>query len=130
MDLFLDIWRSWRRMPLWVQVWVAGLLVPVNLASLAFLAQPQGWLIALLAVGGMAPNVVIMTRERGLSKAMALPHVAIWTPLVVTILWLQSTGPASGFAVFLWLLLAVDLISLGFDCVDSWKWFRGERAIA
>jgi len=132
MVMIADIWASFRRMPLWVQVWVALTLVPVNLASLGFLTAPGGTWIAVLAVGGMLLNVPIMLVERGLSKAMAIPHILIWTPLVVLILLTLTAGSLlpSEFRTFLWLLLAVDLISLGFDYPDIVKWLRGDRAVA
>ncbi|WP_228408756.1 hypothetical protein [Profundibacter amoris] len=69
-----------------MQIWVALILVPVNMASLLFLNEPKGMLIAALAVGGMMPNIAIMLAERGLSKMMALPHLLIWIPLLL-ILW-------------------------------------------
>lgn len=42
MTLFLDIWRSYRALSLWVQIWVNVILVPVNIASLAF-DIPDAW---------------------------------------------------------------------------------------
>jgi hypothetical protein len=30
MDRMNDIWRSLRSLPVWVQIWVVGILVPVN----------------------------------------------------------------------------------------------------
>ncbi len=129
MNLVLDIWRSFRALPLWVQIWVALILVPVNMAAIFFVNEPGGLLIAALAIGGMMPNLVIMIAERGLSKAMALPHLLIWTPLVVIVI--QNTGTATGgFQTYLWLLLATDLLSLAFDYPDAWKWWKGDRAIA
>lgn len=121
--MIADIWASFRRMPLWVQIWVALILVPVNVAALALLGAPNGLWIAVLAVGGMLPNLGIMIRERGFSKAMALPHVLIWTPLVVLLLITPKT-PLIG------LILAVDLVSLGFDYPDTIKWLRGDRGVA
>lgn len=129
--MVLDVFNSFRRLPAWVQIWVALVLAPVNLASLAFIGAPGGLWVAALAVGGMTPNLVIMARERGLSKAMAFPHLVIWTPLIFVIcsaLW-QPALPA-GFVTFLWILLIVDLISLAFDVLDAFKWGRGDRAIA
>ena len=132
MRLIGDIWGSFRRLPLWVQVWVALILVPVNMLSLLFFAYPGAVWVAVLAVGGMLPNIAIMVAERGLSKAMALPHLLIWTPLIGLVLWLQYTFPGFPplFKNYLWLLLAVDLISLGFDYPDALKWKRGDRAVA
>lgn len=131
MALIKDIWRSFRALPLWVQIWVGLILVPVNMAAILFLSEPNGLLIATLAIGGMAPNLFIMIKERGLSKAMALPHLLIWTPLVVLLAATLGHPEMSGpFQTFVWLLLLIDLISLGFDCPDAWKWWKGERAIA
>lgn len=130
--MFVAIWHSFRRLPLWVQIWVAGILVPVNLVSLAFWTAPFGWLVACLAVGGMLPNLAIMLRERGLSKRMAVPHLMVWGPLVGVLVWLLMSGlPLSqDYARFLWLLLAVDGLSLAFDIPDAVRWYRGDRDIA
>jgi hypothetical protein len=127
-----DIWDSFRRMPVWVQIWVAFILVPVNLAPLLFLAEPYAVWVACLSIGGMVPNVAIMVAERGLSKRMALPHLVIWTPLVGLLGWLLMglTGADQTYVAMLVLVLVVDLISLGFDFPDAVKWLRGDRAIA
>lgn len=130
--MVLDIWQSFRRMPLWVQIWVAVILVPVNAASIFFVTQPMGVWIAILAIGGMAPNLIVMAVERGFSRTMALPHVVIWTPLVI-LLVMMLTGaapPEGGYRMFLILLLVVDVISLGFDYIDTLKWWKGAREIA
>ncbi len=115
-----------------MQIWVALILVPVNVASLLFVTRPGGLLIAALAVGGMLPNIAIMFAERGLSKLMALPHVLIWTPLVIIIALTMSDcmGCERGYVNFLLLLLITDLVSLAFDFPDLWKWWKGDRAIA
>ena len=130
MSLIADIWSSFRRLPGWVQIWVALILVPVNMAALLFIGAPGGLWVALLAVGGMVPNLFIMIRERGLSKAMALPHLVIWTPLIAVILVTMTGDGPPEFRRFLWLLLAVDALSLGFDYPDALKWARGDRKVA
>lgn len=119
-------------MPLWVQIWVAVILVPVNVAPLLFLGEHYSFWVAVLSVGGMAPNLPIMLAERGLSKRMALPHVLIWTPLVVLLGWLLvgPMGESGNYAIMLTVVLVVDLISLGFDFPDAVKWWRGDRGIA
>lgn len=129
--MITDIWNSFRALPLWVQVWVALILVPVNAASALFYIHPGGKWIAILAIGAMLLNLPIMLKERGLSKAMALPHVILWPPLVLLILYqLQFGGPVAAFERYLWLLLAVDLTSLAFDFRDARLWLRGDRAVA
>ena len=52
--MIAEIWQSFRRLPLWVQLWVAVILVPVNLASVIFINAPGGFWIAVLAVGDLA----------------------------------------------------------------------------
>jgi len=127
--VFLDIWRSFRALPQWVQIWVFGILVPVNSATIFFLGEPGGTWVAVLAIGAMLLNAPVMLVERGFSKAMALPHLLPWSVLV---LWLGFFPPQwqGGAAGFLWLLLAVDSISLLFDYPDALKWWRGDRRVA
>ncbi len=127
--VFLDIWRSYRALPLWVQIWVAFVLGPVNAASLFFIDQPMGIWVALLAIGAMLPNIAIMLYERGLSKMMAWPHLLPWSALVA---WLVIAPPQTtgAYGVYLSILLVVNLISLVFDFPDALKWLRGDRKIA
>ena len=130
MSIMADILASFRRLPVAVQAWVALWLGPVNIATLAFLGQRNGVLVAVLALGGMVPNLIIMIRERGLSALMALPHLVIWTPLVIVIVITLFSGVGSGYAIFLVLLLVTDVVSLIFDAKDFIAWRAGDRAIA
>ncbi len=125
-----DIWMSFRNLPLWVQIWMVFVLIPVNLAPLAFVDQPQGALIAALSVTGMALNIPIIRAARGMTKAMALPHLICWVPLVAIIIILLTDGTVLSpeYARFLLLLLVVDLISLAFDLNDSIVWLRERQA--
>ena len=125
-----QIWHSYRRLPLWVQAWVSFILVPVNAASLAFLSEPWGLWLAAMAVGAMLLNGVIMLAERGFSKLMALPHVLIWTPMLGLVLWLLAQDIAPAYRIYLLILLAVDVVSLIFDVIDTRKWVSGDRNIA
>lgn len=126
-SLIQELWASYRRQPGWVQLWVALILVPVNAASLLFIDQPMGWLIALLANIGMLLNLPVMVITRGFTNAMAVPHLVPWTALVV--LLIVASPPATGlYAWYLWVLLVVDAISLAFDYPDSLAWWRQRRA--
>lgn len=125
--MIADIWASFRSLPPWVQLWVAVILVPVNLAPLAFLDQPQGVLIAGLAVIGMALNIPIMVTARGMSGAMALPHLLCWTPLVIIVAAMLLMGDQDltpAYMRFLALLLVIDVISLVFDAKDARDWLQ------
>ncbi len=116
-------------MPFWVQVWVAFILVPVNMASLCFINEPNGLWVAFLANIAMMLNLPVMLYDRGFSKLMAFPHLIPWTFLVV---WLFFARPeATGaYDTFLWVLLVVDVIALAFDYPDAVKWWNGERTPA
>lgn len=132
MKMLGDIWKSFRAMPLWVQIWVAGILVPVNMAALAFLDRFEGQLAAVLGIGAMLANTGIMLVQRGFSKAMALPHILPWSALVLWIpgVLLAADGPDGALRSYLQLLLVINAISLVFDYPDTVKWFRGDRDIA
>jgi len=129
MALIHAIWRSFRALPGWVQIWVAVFLVPINSASIFFILQPMGGWIALLAIGAMLMNLPVMLVERGFSKMMALPHLLPWTILVAILLFVRPVGNEA-YGIFLWVLLATDVMSLAFDFPDALQWWRGDRAVA
>jgi len=105
------------------------LLMPANVASLFFLDQPMGTWIAILALGGMLPNLPILAYERGFSKLLAIPHLISWTLLVGLIL--LARPEASGiYKGYIWVVLVIDTISLFFDYSDAFKWITGQRKVA
>lgn len=128
-NIIVDCWNSMRSMPLWVQVWVFFILVPVNMVSMFFIAEPMGLWIAFLANIAMMMNLPVMIVDRGFSKAMALPHLVPWTILIALLLFARPEADGA-YAVYLWALLIVDTISLMFDFPDALKWLRGDRARA
>jgi uncharacterized membrane protein len=130
--MLLDIWTSFRNLPLWVQIWVSFILVPVNLIPLAFLDQPLGILVTVLAIAGMAFNLPIMLVTRSMSGAMALPHLVFWTPLVVIVFGVLLSGAelSPTYFWFLVILFVVDAISLAFDLRDAARWFANKKALA
>ena len=128
-NVFVEIWKSFRALPVWVQIWAAVLLVPINLTSLIYIAEPMGRWIAFWAIIGMLPNIGITIYERGLSKLMALPHLVPWTVLVALLLFVRPEA-SGAYAAYLSILLVTDAISLLFDYPDAIKWLRGDRAVA
>lgn len=128
MNLLSDITTSLLRAPAGVLVWMSLGLLPANVASLFFLDQPYGVLVAVLAIGGLLPNLVIMARYRGFTSVMGVPHTLAWIPLVVlALVVLLSADVSTSYAVFLVVLVAVDGISLYFDVPDTLRWRRGEQ---
>jgi hypothetical protein len=126
LDVILKIWKSFRSIPLWVQIWVSFWLVPVNLASLAFFGEDWGAIVAFLAIIAMALNVIILFIEQRFSRTMALPHLPFWTALVILIVILRpdSTTP---FGIYLIVLGVTNTISLVLDYIDAYRWLKGDR---
>ena len=127
--MLTDIWKSFRAMPVCVQIWVAFLLVPINMASVFFIDQPSGVWVAILAIGAMMLNIPVMLYDKGFSKLMAFPHLIPWTILVLWIAFARPIGTA-GFDNYLSILLITNVISLGFDYPDALKWWKGDRRVA
>ena len=130
-DLILDIWKSLRSMPLWVQVWMFGVLVPANIAAILFVGEPGGVLIAVLAISGLLPNGFFLIYDRGFSAKMAVSHLIFWIPLCV-ILWPMIQGGediAPTYRWFLRSLFAINVFSLVFDVRDAWQLLRRNRAL-
>ena len=132
--MFLEVWQSFRRLPVWVQLWVAVWLMPVNLVGLAFIGAemaPQAVLVTSLAILGMLFNIPIMLYWRGLSKAMSLPHLVFWIPLTFVLIGLLGSQALSGsYLTYVWVLFLTNSLSLVFDIKDSVDWVRGDRAVA
>lgn len=130
----MQCWRSFRAVPLWVQIWVGGILVPTNALAFFLLDTWAGQLTAVAAVFVVLTNVPIMLMERGMSKLMAVPHLIAWYPLVI-VLWVQLLSGSSPETTAAWesafmvLVIVINGISLMFDTKDSIDWLRGHREI-
>ena len=125
---FSRIIKSHSELPVWVQVWMNFILGPINLATLAFLNEPSGGLVAALALSGMAFTVAIVFSQGGFTKATAAGHVVPWTALVLLLVFARPEGSAL-YQTLLTALLVVNVISLAFDFNDLRVW-RSSRANA
>lgn len=127
-----SIWRSYRSLPLWVQIWVGLILVPVNTGWLLVWGTPIGMAAFWAALFVVATNLPIMFYYAGMNRLMSLPHLIAWGPLQAYIAWRlwcpQADAPVSGGEYIYGLLLfAINGISLAFDVVDTWRWLQGQR---
>ena len=128
-SLATDVLQSFISLPKWVKFWLMFILGPVNVASLFFLGEPGAGLIAVLVWVGMLLSGAPIPFERGISKAAALGHLVPWTILVALILFARPEGGSAAYQTYLTVLAVVNSISLAFDYLDSYKWFKGDRAI-
>jgi len=127
MTLFNDLWRSYQQMPLWVRIWITLVLIPVNLAGVAFYGNPYSVPIAILAACGIIFNLIPMLWYRGFTDAMAVSHVLFWMPLIAVIAMALSQSDYSlsqPYRLYLYALLACNVFSLIFDLPDTWKWLK------
>lgn len=126
------IWKSFRSLPMWVQVWVLGILIPVNASAFLFLEFRSAQWAAWAAILVVATNIPIMLRERGLSKLMAMPHLLAWIPLEILLSMRLASNPSlpQPEQIFVVLLLLVNGVSIVFDSFDTWRWSKGDRRIA
>lgn len=123
-------WQSFRSLPLWIQVWVAGILVPVNVAGFLLLDTPAGQWTALAAALVLLSNYPLMLACRGMGRLLSVPHLLIWGPLQVALVYrLGSGAPEPVEQGFVILVLVVNGLSLVFDTLDSLRWLRGERGV-
>lgn len=128
MLILQNILISWRALPLWVQVWVGLILVPVNVAAFFMLDTVTGQYTAIAAVFVAITNSPLMIVYQGMNRALSLPHLVAWFPLVYLVaLRMASETLAPGEWIYALLVLLVNGISLVFDVLDSWRWLRGER---
>jgi len=127
-SLFTDIIQSFIALPKWVKFWMMFILGPVNAASLLFLNEPSGGLIATLVLSGVALSVAPVFFIRGFSKALAPGHLVPWTILIGLIVFARPEGSAA-YRTYLNVLLVVNGFSLVFDYVDTYRWLKGDRDV-
>jgi len=125
-NLFVDIWDSFRSFPTWVQVWIICILTPVNMISLFFLDEPSGVIVAALAIAAFVPSMIAVFVQRGFSSIVAASHIIPWTLLILFLLFARPQG-TENYNFYLWVLLAINAISLVFDVPDTVRWLKGDR---
>jgi hypothetical protein len=126
------LWQSFRRLPLWVQLWLAVILLPANLLSLFLLDYPSARMIAFAALFALGSNMLLLYWYGGFNRLMAVPHLLVWGPLQVMLpIYLAGSAPTPNLneVNYVCWVLAVNGISLFFDILDSWRWLQGERQL-
>ncbi|MEE3325726.1 MAG: hypothetical protein VX252_00150 [Myxococcota bacterium] len=116
-----DVWDDtsvWRT-PLWLQVWLLGLVFPAFVSSIFFLHRS---LEARLALGGFVLSHLPMMF--GLFETtvgrVALIHVLCYSPALIALAKRRSqVDVRTPFGIWVHVMLAVIAISLAFDLRDS-----------
>lgn len=121
-DMATGILRSLRRMPLWVQIWMALILIPTNFGALFFLGEPYAVTVLILANAAMVIVAGMIVVQGGTSKIVSAPHVVCRVALLALLAVLLTGGieASAGYAHYLWVLMAVNTVALGLDGYATW----------
>jgi len=117
--------------PSWLSIWLPILMLGAFALPLALLIWKSTRVTALICVaasllGGIGVNYLYV--NMGYVKLLGLPHLVVWTPLVI-FLWFKINNPAIEKAarVVMSVVLATIVISLAFDYVDVARYVMGDR---
>jgi hypothetical protein len=118
--------------PMWVQIWLNVLFVGAYVLPLAlFIWAPsrRAGIVTVLGSVLAGAGIFWLYAQLGYVRLLGLPHILIWTPLVV-FLWGQSKRPDMPRAprLILYTVMAVIAVSLAFDYVDAARYILGDRA--
>ncbi|MBZ8134163.1 hypothetical protein [Afifella sp. IM 167] len=121
----------WSLPPLirWWVVWLGVITTISGMALLFARATRKDGLILLAVAVAVATWMSVLYAEHGMVRLLALPHVVLWTPLLVWIVWRLGKGAYPAPYRQLVVVLAVSLfVSLLFDYADLVRWLMGDRA--
>lgn len=111
--------------PIWVSLWVLFLMF-VNVASVVFWHEPAAQLIfASFLISAML--MMGLYSRFGFKKILGLGH-SPWIPVLVYLLTQIPTAEAT-FKHYLLVLSVSIAISLVFDTIDVWNYFRNRESL-
>jgi hypothetical protein len=125
--------QALAQQPQWVQLWCA-FMAAVFIATVVILLIPKPTrldALIILAVNIANAYAVLWLFDRqGYTRMIALPHLMLWTPLLIY-LWRRLADPAirAPCRQLLWLYIATFAVSLAFDYADVGRYLLGERAL-
>jgi hypothetical protein len=117
-DAIWDRTSVWS-VPIWLRVWLLGVLFPVFLASLFFVRRSRE---ARWTAGGFLASHVPMALELFEARVgtVGLIHLVCWTPALVLLARSRPTvDPRTPFGLWVHAMIAVLAISLSFDARDA-----------
>jgi hypothetical protein len=111
------------RQPAWIPIWVLFLMI-IHIASVGFWHEP----IARLIFASFLVSAMLMMglyARFGFKKILGLGHIP-WIPVLVYLLAQIPTAEAT-FKSYLLVLSVSISISLVFDAIDVWEYFKKRR---
>ncbi len=127
MRSFLRFNRGILAMPLHWQLWLAILVGANGVAPFFFLEHVEAQVtIAALLIS--MTLMTVLTARFGFSRILGLGHVA-WLPLLAYLVASATEVPAAtGFGLWLRIVIVLDAISLVIDGADIVRFLAGDRA--
>ena len=119
------------QLPTWVQLWLNVLLLGAFILPVTLFIWKQTRLtalITLLASGIAAFSIFSMYDSLGMVRLLGLPHVILWTPLVIYLFGVLRKPDLP--VIPKWILrftISTIVISLIFDYLDVIRYVFGDR---
>ena len=118
--------------PLWVQYWLYVLIFGIVVLPLVLLIWKQTRLTAIVTVAASilaGLGVSWLYNKLGYVKLLGLPHIILWTPLVLYLLrQIKNESMPIWPKRILIIITTTFVASLVFDYVDVARYMLGERA--
>ncbi len=117
--------------PAWVGIWLNVLLFGAFILPVSLLIWKQTRLTAVITVIASiigAVSTAWLFGQMGYVKLLGLPHIIVWTPLVIYLYRQQARGDMPVWPRrIIWVVMTTILISLAFDYTDVARYVLGER---
>lgn len=118
------------QLPTWVQIWLNILMLGAFIAPITLFIWKQtrlAALLSLLASGIAAFSIFSMYDSLGMVRLLGLPHVILWTPLVIYLLTVLRKPDLPTIPMWIIRFICATLvISLIFDYSDVIRYFFGD----
>lgn len=118
--------------PAWVQLWVTWLTAIGLAAPLLLLIWRETRVAGAVSLAAMLASgfaVQALYDSLGYVRLLGLPHVIVWTPLAVYLVWLMLRRPVRPFPRGVMIVFVATMaVSLLFDVADVARYVLGETA--
>lgn len=118
--------------PAWIGMWLNVLMIGGFGIPLVLLIWRESRIIGILGlITGVLSGlgVAYIYGTMGYVKILGLPHIVVWTPYAIYMIWhLRQKEMRKAPQILTCLVLATVLVSLVFDYYNAFEWMAGETA--
>ncbi len=123
-EMIQEFMAAMERQPMWVQIWV-NFLGAVNVAAILFVFKSRLSWIILGAIIFSLITISWLHSEYGYVRLLGLPHIIVWTPMLLYFWKVVPKFEPSLLKKYLYLVMGTNFISLVIDYVDVARYFLG-----